>query len=168
MQARRLLSVVALLFASGVFGGSIDTRTPCVAVADHFQPEHFGNRALTRLLEQSRTAGTAGVIYVWSPHMPLSMIGLREVAAVTREMGIMLVAVVDPHADPGPIDEALRRCEVAPEHTARLTSAALVRRGLLNHFPGMVVFASGALVGESWLGYHAPPAVQSHLADRIK
>ena len=84
------------------------------------------------------------------------------------ERGASRLLLVDPHADPRRIEERLRRCTIRLEQVAPLTNAVLVRRGLLNHFPSLIVFDSGALMGRGWPGYHAMPVVRSYLRSRLQ
>lgn len=99
-----------------------------------------GHDDLEVRLRQTR----AIVVYVWSPHMPLSVDGYDHAAAAASESGLFFLPAVDPHADLG----FARRTATErgwPAESARPFSAVeLVYRGLTTHSPALTV------VGRDW------------------
>lgn len=112
-------------------------------------PPAFADADLARLL----ATGGSGVLYLWSPHMPLSVDGYATLVAATRARGLALEPLLDPAAD---------RAFASREATARRLPAAALRvadavelqfRELALHAPSAAVFAGGRLIGSVLRGY---------------
>lgn len=54
--------------------------------------QEFNDRDLSNTLRQKKE----GIIYIWSPGMPLSELGLVELDEITRKHSIQLITLVDP------------------------------------------------------------------------
>jgi hypothetical protein len=112
--------------------------------------------------------GDAGVILVWSPHMPLSVDQYRVLTAVTRALNLSLVAVLDPGAD---VDYARR---VAAERQMPASAARpsggieLAYRGMTTHAPSVQVFAEGQLKGRVLYGYRSHDAARLAIAEVLR
>jgi hypothetical protein len=88
----------------------------------------------------------SGMIYVWSPGMPLSVRGLDEARAAAKALGISFTAVV---ADAAPGD--LRAVD---RSIARSMSALdLVYRNATLHYPSVTFYDHGELLGSAIPGY---------------
>jgi hypothetical protein len=112
-------------------------------------PPAFVDADLARRL----ATGAAGVAYLWSPHMPLSVDGIAAVTAAARARGLTVELLLDPAAD---------RTFAAAEAAARGLPASALRvadavelqfRELALHAPSAAVFASGRLAGPVLRGY---------------
>ena len=98
----------------------------------------------------------AGVIYVWSERMPLSSIGIPEIAAAASELELPLTLIeagwlID---EPSTPQAQLRR----PNSHLLTVSEDSLRRALVTvgaslHYPSVVVYRDGAVVGTALLGY---------------
>lgn len=103
----------------------------------------LSDKVLAALLRKHRR----GILYAWSPHMPVSFYGLPRIASAANTLGMKVFFVMDPHAD-----EAEARLE-ATKHglpasaLTRMESFELFERGLPNHFPSILVFDRGRIVG---------------------
>jgi hypothetical protein len=116
----------------------------------------FSDRDLAARVAQ----GDPGVILVWSPHMPLSVDQYGVLAAVTTELGISLVVVLDVGAD---VDYARRVAveRLLPSSAARpIGGVELAFRGLTTHAPSLQVFADGKLKGRVLYGYRGHAAAR--------
>ncbi len=111
----------------------------------------FTDADLRREMRHNR----AGLIYVWSPLMPLSVHGLEEARAVARELGLGFTAVVDGQA-----------AELAPGQDT-LESQRLLRMGVMNHYPAMVVYRRGKVLPHYVQGYEAPAGLKTYLSDIV-
>lgn len=120
------------------------------------------------ILDSSRTHGRAGIIYAWSPHMPLSVKGLTEAAAVAAALRLEFIPALDPDADPGLVQRLIEAGTVRTADTSRGVAGALLEQGLLLHFPSLLVFDEGRLHGPSWPGYHRPLVLEHYLRARLK
>lgn len=102
--------------------------------------------------ESIAASNPAGVLYVWSPHMPYSLKGWEPVRTAAKKLGLPLFPVLDPHAS------ALLLSEMPPEFnllkatSRRLESWELIQRGVGQHFPTTVLFSRGRVVGPVFPG----------------
>lgn len=102
--------------------------------ADAFTDEHL--KAL--LAEDDRL-----VVFLWSPHLPLSVEGYHEIVHAASSLGIPFVAVVDGTADRGFVLRVADEQGI-PERARRpMRSVELLFRDLAVHTPSVLVFSKG-------------------------
>lgn len=94
-----------------------------------------------------------GMIYVWSPGMPLSVTGLRQAKAAANSLQISFTAVV---ADARPGELEASGVDTAYQHT--LNSFELVYRNATIHYPTAIFYKSGKLLGSAIPGYKTSSA----------
>ncbi len=104
----------------------------------------FTDERLRELLTTTRD----GMIYVWSPGMPLSITGLREAKAAADSLGIAFSAVVA-DARAGEISAA----HVDATYQQTLNSFELVYRNATIHYPTAIFYRAGSLLGSAIPGY---------------
>lgn len=122
----------------------------------------FSDRDLATLVATERR----GVIYMWSPHMPLSVEGYRPLVAAATERGLSVAALLDPAADRA-FAAAERTRGGLPLTALRVAdSVELLFRDLLLHAPAVQAFANGRLVGSPWPGFHGADEYGAFL-DRV-
>lgn len=80
------------------------------------------------------------VVFLWSPHMPLSVDGLPEIEEAARMTGSSLVEVTDPSSDRRFVDEVCRERGIPPEARRPLASLELLFRDLAVHAPTILAF----------------------------
>lgn len=80
----------------------------------------------------------AGLIYAWSPKMPLSEDSIRDIAEAAKSMGLELTYVVDPN-----VDIALVERVAEPKQMHSLELAML---GMHLHYPSTLVYADGRII----------------------
>lgn len=119
-------------------------RTPRVSAAG----DGFTDRDLASALSRTHRL----VVFLWSPHMPLSVDGLREIEEATRVTGIGLIAVTDPSSDPRFVDEVSREQGIPPESRRPVASLELLFRDLTVHAPTVLAF-DGKKVSAPLPGY---------------
>lgn len=111
----------------------------------------FTDEALRSLVR----ANARGMVYVWSPGMPLSIDGLAEARAAATALGVSFTAVVA-DARPGEL-EALKRTRLGSLFThadARaMESVELVYRNATVHYPAVVLYRDGAMLDAVIPGY---------------
>ena len=110
----------------------------CIASAS----EPLTDEAVGVILER----GSAGVFYAWSPHMPLSVDGLREILGAGEKLNVDVIPVLSPHAN---VKYARDRLEDRglPESLLRESrSTELIKRELFLHAPAILVFNDGKFV----------------------
>jgi hypothetical protein len=101
-------------------------------------------------------ANARGMIYVWSPGMPLSIQGFAEARAAAASLGIAFTAVVA-DARPGELD-SLRvvsrvAARIAPSDSRAMESVELVYRNATVHYPAVVLYKDGAILDAVIPGY---------------
>lgn len=112
-----------------------------------------------------------GVIYVRSPLMPLSDLGIEEVARAAEDLGVA-VDVVDAEELYAWIDETStgNAGDAGDASIAREASVAseLIAAGATLHFPTLVVHREGRLLDPAITGYKTSDAYRTILARRLE
>ena len=91
-------------------------------------------------------AGGRGIIYAWSPHMPLSVEGYPEIAAAANRLGLTVTPVLSSHANIDYARDRAQRVGMPEEAFALNRSVELTMRNLNVHAPAILIYANGALV----------------------
>lgn len=118
-------------------------RTSETAKSTQFraQKNTLDDSSLRKLVKSS----PRGIIYAWSPHMPLSLEGVPAILSAAREKGIPVIFVLDPHASAQWAETAIRFYRMPTSAGRRIASLELFLRGLVDHFPSVVTFSQGKL-----------------------
>lgn len=106
-------------------------------------------------LEALVASGSAGVLYVWSPHMPLSVDGYRALAAAAGARGVSIHVMLAPGADRAFARASLSRGGLPPEALRVADAVELHYRDVHLHTPAVLAFAKGHIAGDAWPGYHS-------------
>jgi hypothetical protein len=117
----------------------------------------FTDERLKKLLKETKT----GLIYSWSPHMPLSAQSLAAVQKAARSLKVPLTLVLDPSADGRVATKFARSLEFPPQSTVRMQSLELLHRGMGEHYPSLLVYQKGEVLGRAFPGYKS---VERYLA----
>lgn len=80
------------------------------------------------------------VVFLWSPHLPLSVDGYAEIESATAALGVAFVAVVDASSDPDYVRRIAAERGVPREATKPLGSIELLFRDLPTHMPSAIAF----------------------------
>lgn len=110
----------------------------------------FNDVDLRRLLD----AHPRGIIYTWSPHMPLSVEGVATIRAVGERLHLPVTVLLDPNADAAFADTAIAAHEWSSFDGRVVDSIELAFRDALVHAPSMQAYAGGRLVGSPYPGHH--------------
>ena len=106
-------------------------------------------------------AECVGVIYFWSPRMPLSRSGIANVERAARNLGAELTLVgfeeLERYAESGAGDES----------ASAAVAEAILAAGALTHAPSLVVHEGSRLIGPAILGYKEASAYESMIASRL-
>ena len=117
-------------------------------------------------LRELVAAEPRGLVYLWSPHMPLSVDGVAVARRVATRRHLPLTILLHPAAN---LDLA-RSIAIAKgwpiATTTRTASTELRVRNLLLHAPTLQPYAEGRLVGSALPGYHSDEEYALYL-DRI-
>ena len=103
------------------------------------------------------------VVYVRSPSMPLSSLGVREIVGATRALGVPLTVLPESaiHALPADLDGPASDPVVAD------LRSGLVRAGATVHFPAVVVFEGLRPRGSAIVGFKREAAYRALLRLRL-
>ena len=102
----------------------------------------FDDHALDSALTESRANTARGlVVYAWSPHMPLSVDGWKEVDAAARSLGLLAIPTLIDQAQGDFAEREAGRVGIPKEGLRPITSVELIMRDLQLHAPAILVFA---------------------------
>jgi hypothetical protein len=122
-------------------------------------------RLTDALLEEALGAASdrAGlVVYAWSPHMPLSVDGWREIAATADRLDLSALPTLIAHADTDFARREAARGGIPQQGLRVVSSVELVMRDLQVHAPSILVF-SGERVSPVLPGYRNADGYRSFL-----
>ncbi len=112
--------------------------------------------------------GAKGVIYVWSPHMPLSVDAFRHVASATEALGVALTVVVDPAGDPAYARAMARSAEMPVQAVRPFSSVELLFRNATVHAPSVLVYADRRILGLAIPGYRDATGYRTIIQQRLE
>ena len=124
----------------------------------------FTDRELRALV----AAEPRGVIFVWSPHMPLSVDAYRTVAEVARRMDLSFTALRDPMSDAAYAAAVAREAGLPASALRMFASVELSFRQATLHAPAVVVFANGRFAGLAVPGYREAAGFEAAISDRLR
>jgi hypothetical protein len=127
----------------------------------------FLDTNLMELLKTSGQKGEGGLIYIWSPRMPLSILGVEELTVVARKLKLPLTVVVDPTSIETEIARASKENYIL-KNSFRMDSAVLTSMNIKIHYPSLVIYKNGQLLSPSRPGYDEPDRVEDYLVRRLK
>lgn len=119
-------------------------------------------------LEKVVRSHARGVIYAWSPHMPVSFYGLPRIADAAKKLNLSVHFVLDPHADSAQARREALRNGLPAEALLRMESLELIFRGMPNHYPTVVVFAGGRIRGNPIPGVKEGVAYERMILDQLR
>ena len=109
----------------------------------------FSDQDLATLVRSGR-----GVIYVWSPHMPLSLDAVAPLSAAARALGLAVTLLLDPAADPAFAARVAAERGLPAPALRVADSVELQFRDVLVHAPAAQAYADGQLAGSAYPGGH--------------
>ena len=124
----------------------------------------FADKNLQHLLSK----GSAGIIYIWSPHMPLSIKGLVEISALAKRLKMDLTILMDPNASQDSGLRAVKRNHLDSTAIIKVGASELIQRSSLFHFPSYVFYKDGKIFGDARLGYDEPIRLEQVAREKLK
>jgi hypothetical protein len=107
------------------------------------------------------TPDCAGVVYLWSERMPLSLLGLDEIASAARSLGAGVTHVRTERLHDFASEAA------GPGNPRAVIAEELVGSGALAHAPAIVVHSGGRVLGPAILGYKRADAYEALIRLRL-
>jgi hypothetical protein len=126
-------------------------------------PGAFDDEALVELMQRTRS----GVIYAWSPHMPLSVDAFEHAAAAARDLGVVITAFLDPNADPAYARETASAAGWPADSLRQFRSVELTFRNTTLHAPSILIYAGGRIQGLAVPGYRDRAGYKGVIRSRL-
>ncbi len=125
-----------------------------------------GVDSLTSLEEVARDVQACaptcrGIVYLWTPRMPLSRSGIPNVVDAAAALGVRVTLVSSEEVQ----DYAEGNHPLAEEGIP--LADAMLEAGALAHAPALVIHAGGEVVGPAILGYKRTEAYSALVASRL-
>lgn len=102
----------------------------------------FLDRDLERLLKKEKR----GVIYLWSPHMSLSVYELVEMKKYLSSLKVPVTILLDLNADIDSANKSIQKFDLPLEYLKRMNSRKLEKFGATIHYPSTIFYKDGELV----------------------
>lgn len=127
-------------------------------------------------LKSSPSLGACpGVIYIWSPLMPLSRFGIENIVAATDDLGVRLTlldaATLRGLATGPQISETTSTIDARAQLVFDAKSDSLIQQilasGATAHYPSILVHRDGRLVGTAILGYKTAETYHEMIEERL-
>ncbi|MBI5139651.1 hypothetical protein HZA26_03530, partial [Candidatus Nomurabacteria bacterium] len=127
-------------------------------------PDLFTDRDLREVVAQN----PSGVIYLWTPHTPCALKGLRNVIMATQSLGVKLFPVLDPASNRKHTRRIIRQQGFPIKQLREVASFELIFRGLTNHHSGLLVFSNGEIKRDMLRGPHNAQAYIDFIKERLQ
>lgn len=138
-----------------------------VAFAGQVRPL-FTDNTLRELLSDSSDRQTSGAIFTWSTRMNLSLVGVAEIQTICNELNLDLTILLDPAISDQEADQVRKPFYEATIPSYRLASEYLLKMGLRIHYPSLVIYKNGKIIGSFRPGYDEPGRVRDYLLRRLQ
>ncbi|PIK16533.1 hypothetical protein [Halobacteriovorax sp. JY17] len=102
----------------------------------------FLDRDLDQLLKKEKM----GVIYLWSPHMSLSVYELVEMKKYLSSLKISVTILLDLNADIDLANKSIQKFDLPLDYLKRMNSRKLEAFGATIHYPSTIFYKDGELI----------------------
>lgn len=123
--------------------------------------EWLDDKALQDLLKKKPD----GVLFIWSPHMKLSLISIAELRRAADGMGLPVTFAMDPIADQKKAKQQAEKYKIGDGSLRRVDSVELSMRNVLLHFPTLLVTRNGKICEKVQRGYRKADRFQAIITD---
>lgn len=94
-----------------------------------------------------------GLIYVWTPYMPLSVEGIVKAKEVAKKKGAPITVLMDPAADPKEAQKWVSKKKVDPSEMRKVASVELASRNMNLHYPILFIYKKQFLSNRDFVGF---------------
>ena len=98
----------------------------------------------------------------------LSIVGIKEIQSICAELKLDLIILLDPNISDEEADSVQKPFDEGLIPSYRLSSNYLKDMGLLIHYPALVFYKNGNIIGTFRPGYDEPKRIKEHLSRRLK
>lgn len=131
------------------------------------QRAEFNDQYLQTILAASKDKQSAGLIYAWSPRMPLSILGVEELSKIAKTLQLPLYVVLDPAAIETEVLSASADNTLL-SNSPKMVSNVLASMSMKIHYPSLVIYKNGLLLTPSRPGYDEPERLEEFIIRRLK
>lgn len=103
----------------------------------------FNDFALAELLSKN----PKGLILSWSPHMNLSVEAIKYAQETATNKKLPLTILLDPYSDFKKAQALLVKKGMSDIEMKKISSFELINRNVLLHFPNLVMYKNGEIIG---------------------
>lgn len=104
-------------------------------------------------LESLINSNKAGLIYVWSLKMPLSMYGIKEIKKVSKKLNLPLTVIVDSLSNKRNLITLLDEKKVSKKDIRINNSLELFKRNASIHYPVLFYYKNKKIIKNGFPGY---------------
>lgn len=144
---------------------SWDYEKDCKPVQVSFQPKKSNFRVPAGYTDAELFTDVKknkwGAIYVWTPYMPLSAKGLKNIKRAVASKGGTLKVLLDPKASKEEARKWIAKGYATESDLNYASSVELLSRDLRLHFPVVYLYKNGFISNRSYIGYKEAPMYEA-------
>ncbi|MFZ4713814.1 MAG: hypothetical protein ACOYL6_08895 [Bacteriovoracaceae bacterium] len=132
-------------------------------------PKIFAQNEITdQVVKEFVKNNTQGMIYIWSPHMPLSVTGLPGLKKAAADQKIPILFVMDNSASEALVKKYLKSGSITMEQTRKLASMELYQQDATLHYPSLLIFKKGQFVLPTHFGNRTEQEYSEIIKSKLK
>jgi hypothetical protein len=128
----------------------------------------YTDKDLIKTLDASKAKKSQGILYAWSPRMNLSVTGAKEAVAYAKKENLELTLLADPEVPAKELEKVLKEHGLPESASIRMRSSDLANRGILIHYPAMIIYSNGQLKNQLRPGYNVPKRFDKFVKESLK
>lgn len=137
-------------------------------LSDHPKNLPHGASVMTdRELEKILKQEDKGIIYAWSPYLPLSLDSAKAARRLSQRLNIAFIPVMDPDADWKLAFSRIDHSGLPRTMAQKIESLELIFRQLTLHYPSILVFKKGKFVSSFLPGYENSASYEKFIVEHL-
>jgi hypothetical protein len=132
------------------------------------QDERIASEQVKPIATRAAISGTRGLVYLWSPTLPLSVAGIADVRVVAQEMALPLYVFADPYADPSLVKRMVDDGTVKAEDATPGDTLSFQLLGATQHFPALLVFNDQRFTSMAYVGRRTMGELEAIIHSELK
>lgn len=122
----------------------------------------FRDENLKKLVSKNKS----GMIYLWSPHMTISVQELSEIFLARKKIKTPFTILLDKNADMDLAKKMVSDLKLPIDYLLTMNSRKLEKFGVTIHFPSLVIYKNGKLK-KRVPGYTGVPGIQDMIKEHL-